>query len=319
MENKTVSQINQWNDFVNEKKPIQFLQSWQWGEFQQKLGRQIFRLKGDWGEALVAKYNLPFQKNYLYSPRGPILTRNNADFTQIDAENFLKEVAELARQEKSIFFRFELPVIGNWKLEIGNCRKVADVQPSQTTILDLSKSKEELLAKMHYKTRYNIRLAKRHGVKVREGRPEEIEIFLKLLYQTVRRNKFRPHPDNYYRQLLTIDPDFVKLYLAEYQERVLAANIYIFFGDTAFYVHGASSNEFKNVMAPYLLHWEIIKKAKESGYHYYDFWGIDAKKWPGLTRFKINFGGEIINYPGTFEIVFNQFWYQLYTISKKFF
>jgi lipid II:glycine glycyltransferase (peptidoglycan interpeptide bridge formation enzyme) len=71
-------------------------------------------------------------------------------------------------------------------------------------------------------------------------------------------------------------------------------------------------------MAPHLLHWEIIRQAKQLGYHFYDFWGIDEKKWPGLTRFKKGFGGKIIEYPGTFDLVFNKFWYQLYRLGKIF-
>ncbi|MGC9048779.1 MAG: lipid II:glycine glycyltransferase FemX [Patescibacteria group bacterium] len=298
-----------------EQKPVQFLQSWQWAEFQKKLGRQIFYLKGKWGQSLVIKHQLPFSKNYLYCPRGPLLNSWDKKILEL----FIKEITELAKKEKSIFLRFEPPVVSKFEIQNFKFKKVADLQPSKTTILNLSKSEEELLSTMHYKTRYNIRLAKRQGVQIREGKGNEIEKFLKLLHQTARRNKFRPYSDNYYHQLLSFNQNFVKLFLAEYKDKVLAANIIIFFADTTTYVHGASSDEAKNLMASHLLQWDVICQAKKLGYQFYDFWGIDENKWPGITRFKRGFGGEEIKYAGTFDLVFNKFWYQLYTITKKFF
>ena len=69
-------------------------------------------------------------------------------------------------------------------------------------------------------------------------------------------------------------------------------------------------------MAPYLLHWEALKEAKKRGCQFYDFWGIDHKRWPGLTRFKNSFGGEIISYPGSFDFVISSKWYFLYQLGK---
>lgn len=366
-----------WDIFVSQQELAQFLQSWSWGDFQQNLGRRYWRFppradqhqaeKSNWGQALVIKHNLPFNKNYLYCPRGPILThtQTNADYTQTDTDktrtdadhtrtntdrtrtdaekkleenknfkSFFREIIEIANQEKSIFFRFELPILLNfwsdneqkfgtkWSIRRSFSEgglpivKIADVQPSQTPVLNLSKSEEEILTEMHYKTRYNIRLAERRGIKIRQGQPAEIEKFLNLLKQTAKRDKFRPHPDNYYCQLIKID--IAKLYLAEYQNKVLAANIIIFFGDTVTYLHGASDNKYKSLMAPHLLQWAAIKEAKRLGYLYYDFWGINEKKWPGVTRFKRGFGGKEINYPGTFDVIFDNFWYRLYRLGKKF-
>ena len=91
------------------------------------------------------------------------------------------------------------------------------------------------------------------------------------------------------------------------------------------YVHGASANEFRNVMAPYALQWEVIKLAKQKNCKYYDFNGIDEKKWPGVTRFKMGFarfesarqGGEVVEYPGTFDMVFDNLWYNVYKLIRR--
>ena len=107
------------------------------------------------------------------------------------------------------------------------------------------------------------------------------------------------------------------MYLAKYKDKVLAAHLIIFFNKTAFYVHGGSSREFRQVMAPHFMHWHVIKEAQEKGYKFYDFWGIDKQKWPGFTKFKMSFGGKKIIYPGTFDLPLSKFWYNLYKIGKN--
>lgn len=325
-----------WNEFIGSQDLSQFLQSWEWGEFQQSLGRKIWRLavcnnSDISAAALVVKRFLPLAKSYLYCPRGPILA-NDKDVLGL----LMDRIKQIAKKENAIFWRIELTSqsqILNLKSSIHGFQAVSPVQPKDTLILDLTKSEEELLSEMHQKTRYNIRLAERKGVKIRimnpfgpnsgrgqESRIGDIEEFLKLLHQTTGRDKFRPHPDEYYRKSLKqFSGDFVKLYLAEYQNKVIAANIVIFFGDTATYAHGASSNEYRNVMAPHLLQWRQIQDAKRLGYKYYDFWGIASQnqKWSGITRFKKGFAGREINYPGTFDIVFQSFWYKIYRLIKR--
>ena len=179
---------------------------------------------------------------------------------------------------------------------------------------------------MHQKTRYNLRLAEKKGVTVREARNDEFEVLWELMRNTCERDGFRLHGKEYYREMLKSDLGVVisdsdnsnhqsliiKLFFAEYEGKVIAANIIAFFGDTVTYVHGASADKYRNVMAPYLLQWHCIKTAKEQGYKYYDFYGIDENKWPGVTRFKKGFGGEELQYPGTFDAVFGEGWYNMY-------
>lgn len=293
------------------KDESQFLQSWQWGEFQQKLGRKIWR----WAikksgktifQALIIKRQLPLGLSYLYCPRGPLF---HDDCSKEVSELLLDKIKSVSKKEKAIFFRLE-PLE---KIDIiPSNLKVSSVQPNQTAILNLNVPEDEILRKMHSKTRYNIRLAKRKGVITQESK--SLESFWSLLKQTAQREKFRLHIFSYYKELL--DCGFTKLYIAKYKNKVLAAHLIIFFNRTAFYVHGGSSREFRQVMAPHLLHWHVIKEARNKGYKFYDFWGIDEKKWPGFTKFKMSFGGEKVVYPGTFDLPLSKFWYNLYKIGK---
>jgi len=131
------------------------------------------------------------------------------------------------------------------------------------------------------------------------------------------RDNFRLHGAAHYKNLLTVAPDFIKLFLAEYRGRNIAAGFFCFWGDKVTYLHGASDNEFRNVMAPYLLQWFLILAAKKEGYRYYDFYGLDEKKWPGVTRFKLGFGGRTVEYPGTYDVIFNSAGYRIYNLARK--
>jgi len=184
-------------------------------------------------------------------------------------------------------------------------------------MLDLHKDEDDLLLEMHQKTRYNIRLARKKGVKLVEGDITDLDVFYNLISDTYNRKNITVYNKEYYKKLMT-NFSKAKIFLAKFQDKVLCANLILFYNDTATYLHGGSSQENKNLMAPHLLQWEVIKIAKEQGYKYYDFWGVDEKKWPGVTRFKKGFGGFEVNYPGTFDLITNDPWYCLYKMVKKF-
>lgn len=319
MEIREIQSKNEWERFILSFAMSQFLHAWQWGEYEQSLGKKLWRLgifnqNKIVGALVLVKNILPAGQSYLYSPRFPILTE------KVSADIFINKIKEIGENEKSIFWRVDLfnaDIFKDIKL-----KKIKEVQPSKTLLINLSKSEEDILTAMHPKTRYNIRLAEKKGIIIRQGSGEkDIQTFVELTRETAKRDGFKSHGAGHYKKLLSLDENFIKLYLAEYQGKVLAANIMIYFGDTVTYLHGASSNEHKNLMAPHLLQWNCISEAKKSGYKYYDFWGINEKKWPGVTRFKKSFVNEKtgleISYPGTFDLSLNKKWYLLYSIAKK--
>lgn len=287
-----------------------FLQSSSWDNFQKSLDRKTWRIDS----INVIKYNLPFGKSYLYSPRC------RGDFL---SESFLKKIREIAKKENVIFFKAEPLDVAPLGLSSGRRRgkprkkfkKSTNIQPKKTLILDITKSEKELLKQMHHKTRYNIRLAERKNIKIKKNK-KDFEKFWKLLQQTSKRDGFGSHPKEYYKKMLKIPG--VELFLALQKTRVIAANIVVFYKKTCIYLHGASDYQCRNLMAPYLLQWHQILEAKKRGCVKYDFWGIDEKKWPGVTRFKKGFSGKEINYPGAYDLIFQPIWYKIYKIAKKF-
>jgi len=311
-----VSEKNAWNNFIiaqSRKTGSEFLQSWEWGLFQKESGRKIWFLGIQdkdkiVNQVLVIKHKLIFGRSYFYVPR-PFL-----DFNKEDEKFLIKAIKEITKGKKIIFLRWDLR---KKEIQTKSLKRVRDGQPSKTVILDLEKSEEEILFQMRPKTRYNIRLAQKYGVEVFEGKEQKYQkAFSDLLHQTAEREKFKIYPDNYYSRLLNFDPKFARLYLARYKNKILAGHLLIFFGKTVTYLHGASSRENREVMAPHLLHWETIRQAKKQDYQFYDFWGIDEKKWPGLTRFKKGFGGREVFHAGTFDLPLSDYWYKLYKLGK---
>lgn len=234
-------------------------------------------------------------------------------------KQFLKEAGTIAKRERSMFLKIEPMARGESSeqlIDAGFQKSQKAIQPQRTIMLDLTLSEEKLLFSMHKKTRYNIGLAKKHRVSVySSNRVEDREIFIDLLGKTSVRDRFIPHSKEYYRDLLR--QSFAQLFLAEREGVVLAANMVIFWGKSAIYLHGASNYEERRYMAPYLLQWESMQEAKKRGYKEYDLWGVDVKKWPGLTRFKRGFGGKNVSHIGAYDYVYKKFLYIGYLLKQK--
>ncbi|MGH2443854.1 MAG: lipid II:glycine glycyltransferase FemX, partial [Chloroflexota bacterium] len=175
--------------------------------------------------------------------------------------------------------------------------------------VDLNATEDEILARQKQKTRYNTRLAARKGVSVHPGGPADIDEWYRLYQVTAQRDGFSIHDREYYRQVLvSLGDGMARLLLAVHERGVIAGIIVLRFGRTAQYMYGASSNEKRNLMAPYLLQWEAMRWARASGATCYDLWGIpdrlDEKEdlW-GVYRHKRGYGGELVRYIGAFDMV----------------
>ncbi|MDO8668353.1 MAG: peptidoglycan bridge formation glycyltransferase FemA/FemB family protein [bacterium] len=313
-----ITDKKQLDDFVGAESMSQFLQSWQWGEFQKQVSGVIWRIGVVEGKELLAsaklvKKQLPMGRSYFYCGRGPIF--KGGAWNDEAGSRLFKEIERLALEESIMFLRFDpLFSVAKFKYPLV---KTIDVQPSKTAVLDLSLSEDDILKNMHQKTRYNIKLAEKKGVKIVESGAERFEEFWELMASTSDRDEFNLHGRSYYKEMLKLEGSFLKLFFAEYRGKPLVANLVVFFGDTVTYVHGGSSNENREVMAPYALQWQTIKFAKKMNYNYYDFHGVDEAKWPGVTRFKLGFGPKQVDYQGTFDLVYDQSWYSIYKMVRK--
>ena len=313
-----ITDKNYWNKLVSSQPHARFLQSWDWGEFQQSLGRKVLRFSSGNMFAHAVKMPLPGGWAYWYIPHGPILA-GAAD----DLQTAFAELQKTLGKHGALFLRVDPTVAFNPQVKI---KAISATQPQCTLVLDLSRQEEEILSKMHHKTRYNINLARKKGVVVGPG---SVDDFITLNRATTKRDKFASHPDWYYKKMSEVLANGdcrLKIWQASFEEKIIASALVMYFGDTATYAHGASGNEFRNVKAAHLLHWEIIKDAQRQGFRYYDWRGVNPlderhlaykKSWPGVTRFKTGFGGEVICYPDSFDLIYRSNWYRLYRLLRS--
>ncbi|MBU0531826.1 MAG: peptidoglycan bridge formation glycyltransferase FemA/FemB family protein [Candidatus Uhrbacteria bacterium] len=325
MEIKPIEDKEQWNKFVAQHGPRSgaFLHSFEWGRFQEAIGRKVHRVGAFQGEdqiaaALVIEHSLPAGQKYVYCPRGPIFVDKKFN------PEVLEEIArDFAAGSKAMFFRFEPPVETASTKTSRIIKPTVSVQPKETLILDLSLGMDELLAEMHHKTRYNMRLAEKKGVEVVELGLEDFDSVWDLFHQTATRNEFRLHEKSHYTKLFDSLPKSgepaVRLIGARHEGDLIAAVINIDFAGTRTYLHGASATFKRNLMAPFAIHAHEITNAIDCGFLWYDLWGISDvnPNWKGITRFKRGFGGIEIAYSGTYDLILRQPQYMLYSLARK--
>lgn len=276
------------------------------------MGRPTRRIAG----ILAIRHDLPLGFYYLYVPRPGAL-----------AADFFREVVKLAQETGALFLKIDPPRSPPESLVTRHpsfvIRPSHSLQPRETIRIDCTKLEDELLAAMHPKTRYNVRLAERQGVEVRPVPSLEREAgaagFARLLVETAGREKFSPHPTAHYVALLEVRSAAFEneLWVAEWQGALLAAAMVNWYrpASAATYLHGASLREHREKMAPHLLHWRIIQAARERTFAGYDLGGIDAARWPGVTRFKKGFGGRVLQFPPSCDIVFRPWFHRLYRLQ----
>ena len=312
------------------------LQSSEWAEFRKKMGVKII----EDNEFILSIHKIPHVPWTIgYLPKGPM-----------PSKEMLDRLKRIGKEEKCIFIQLE-PHVQKFTSEepLTVTSEVAEWTPRRwrpsfhplftkyTFVLDLTKSEQELLAGMHPKTRYNIKLAQKHGVEIIEDNSDEaFETYLKLTYETTKRQGFYAHSEQYHRlQWKTLPHKIINhkssiinqlsshLLLAKYQGKTLVAWIVFVFQDMLYYPYGASSSENRETMASNLMMWETIRFGKKLGLKKFDMWGSlgpnpDPKDpWYGFHRFKEGYGGELLEFVGSYDLIINPMLYQLYKIADK--
>jgi len=315
------------------------LQTWAWGDFRQKTGVEVVRLgiyknkalaQGSRPE-LVEGWQLTFHRlpclpwTIGYFPKGPEIN-----------ELMIKELSKVGREKRAIFIQIEPnthpPAGGQISLRLRSGR--ANLTPSHhplfpryTFILDLTRSEDELLSSMHPKTRYNLRLAQKHGVVVKEDNSEKaFATYLKLTQETLSRQKFYAHNPSYHRRMWQVlsQSGIAHLFTASYQSQILATWIVFIWKDTIYYPYGASSRAHREMMAPNLLLWEIARWAKQKGIKFFDLWGAlgpqpnEKDPWFGFHRFKEGYRPQLVEFMGSYDLIINPFLYRLSTMADSF-
>lgn len=266
----------------------------------------------------------------MYAPRGPVYNLGDKDTFNalIDAATAegKKYNAYKLRIDKDIpcdnqayrntvlqkGFRFKKRTLG---FEDFQCRYVFR--------LDIrNKTEDEIFASFHRKHRYNIRLAKKKNVKIIACGSEKVEIFHNIMEETGMRDGFSVPCAEYFAKILDSFGKNARLYLACCEEKAIAGALAVRFGDKVWFFYGGSLNSGRNLMPNYLLQWEMIRWAIESGCSVYDFRGVSGNLNPdsplyGLYRFKKGFNGDFIEFAGEADLILNSAANKIITFSQK--
>jgi lipid II:glycine glycyltransferase (peptidoglycan interpeptide bridge formation enzyme) len=293
-------------------------QSPEWKSYQESLGREtrVYGARNDSGEleasALCVIDRTLGGLSVWDIPRGPVGASKEAILS------LLEHVVSEARKDKCMAIYYSPFEVTSYKLQVTSSRHE---QPEATVVLDLNLSDEELLSQMKQKGRYNISVATKRGVIVRESK--DIDSFYKLLSKTGKRDKFGIKPKGHYEKFMKELPGSFLL-LAFLEDVPVAGLMGTTWGTTGYYYYGASDYEHRSSMAPYLLQAEAMKHCRSKGCEEYDLLGIAPNDDPshhfaGITRFKKQFGGEVITYPPEREIVLKPITKKLLAIKRAIF
>lgn len=361
---------------VSEKQREEFnsvathpLQAYEWGEFREKTGVKVIRRAFvDKKKHIVKSFQLTIHKipklsyNIGYLPKGFLPTEellgtlfkigkeNKCIFIQLEPNVNMNQESRIKNQEVQVFET----IIRNSKFVI--CNSHHPLFTKYTFTLDLTKSEEELLKNMHPKTRYNIKVAQKHGVKIiQDSSDEGFNDYWRLMHETIARQGFFAHTKKYHELMwetlriknqesrikekknhnsLFIIPDSnslqAHLLLAKYKLPAspftltpLVAWVLFTFHDTLYYPYGASSSEYRNVMASNLMMWETIRFGKKLGLKHFDMWGSLGEKpdtkdpWYGFHRLKQGYGSTLVEFVGSYDLIINPYLYQLYKTADK--
>jgi lipid II:glycine glycyltransferase (peptidoglycan interpeptide bridge formation enzyme) len=298
------------------------LQSKQWAIFREKTGVKVVKLK----DFFITIHKIPHTKYTIgYLPKGPDINLK-----------LIKDLTEIGKKENCIFIQIE-PNIKSKKIKNYNFKNLKpSAHPLFTKynfILDITKSEEELLKNMHPKTRYNIKIAQKKGVKIFEDNSQKaFNEYLRLTDETTKRQKFYAH-DKKYHQLMwetlkyskdkTKDELTAHLFKAEYKGETLVTWIIFVLGDSLYYPYGASSKKYKEAMASNLMMWEVIKFGKRLGLKKFDMWGALGENpdpndpWYGFHKFKKGYGPTLVEYIGSYDLIIKKNLYYIYKVLNK--
>jgi peptidoglycan pentaglycine glycine transferase (the first glycine) len=337
-----------WNELIINLPDRHILQSREWGEAKQISGWQSMH-QAWWDSndqlaaaALILSRTITFKGletplRVMYIPRGPMVR----DWVDIPLRRkVLSDLQSIAKQQKAIFIKMDPEVqIGHgvsgeenalensWTQDlIGELQEdnwvpsSEQVQFRNTMVIDLQLDKDQLLANMKQKTRYNIRLATRRGVSVRPGSAKDLELMFKMYAETSVRDGFTIRNADYY---LSLWKDFISAgmaepLLAEVDGEPVAGVIIFRFGGRAWYMYGMSRAAHREKMPNYLLQWEAILRAQAAGCEEYDLWGApdvfnEGDDLWGVYRFKTGLGAQVVRFIGAWDLPINYRLYRIYS------
>jgi len=310
----------EWEKAVLSFSQANFLQSFNWGEFQESIDKKVLRLLAKEDEEVVAVAQMVLEPakrgSYLAIAGGPVFRRYQDEEKNRELiTKVFNEIKRIAKLEKVVFIRFRLqdtqtPLLLKTLKTLGACKAQMHLTADLTLQLNLEKTEDELLKQMRKNTRYSIRQVAKKEVVVKFSKdPKEIKEFYQHQANLAKKHHFVPFSYKFlYQQFLAfVKEDQVLLIHAYKDEKLLASAFVIFYNKEAVYHYGISTVDNARLPGSYACQWSAIKEAKKRGMKYYNFWGIAPEenkehRFAGVSLFKRGFGGQEVEYLPAFDI-----------------
>jgi len=340
-----------WDSLIARLPGAHVLQTCEWGAQKARLGWKpvgaVWREETRSGEpgavraaALILERNLQLRGvalgvKVLYIPRGPLLDWGDSSLRQ----TVLSDLQAYARQQGAVFLKIDPEVIlacglpGSAQEQVeptgASVRQTLEqsgwrfsteqVQFRNTFWVDLTLPEEELLGRMKQKTRYNLRVAERKGVGVREGGPGDLALLYHMYAETSVRDGFVIRDETYYHRVWEsfLQAGLAQVWIAEVEGEAVGGLVIFRFAGRAWYFYGMSRPVHREKMPNYLLQWEAMRRAKEAGCTRYDLWGApdefnESDPMWGVYRFKEGLGGQLVRSLGAWDYPARPVLYSLY-------
>ncbi len=319
-----VTDRNVWNSALKQLPQHHVLQAWEWGEFKSRHGWTPTRLRFEWAgrpaaASILRRRATPLPLSILYVPKGPLLNYDDPELLGA----VLGEIERIAREKRALFVKIDPDVPADHEATTLLLRRRGwhpspeQIQFRNTLHTDLRPEPDDILMAMKSKTRYNIRYAGRKGIEVE--RSDNLRLFYDMYAETAERDGFLIRPFVYYQDAwgTFTEAGLAQLFIAWYEDQALAGVLPFRFGDTAWYMYGASRDLHRNLMPTYLLQWEAMLWAKEHGCTLYDWWGApdeldESDPMWGVYRFKSGFAAEFVEQIGAWDFPVYGSLYRLY-------
>jgi lipid II:glycine glycyltransferase (peptidoglycan interpeptide bridge formation enzyme) len=335
-----------WNSLIALLPGAHVLQTWEWGQVKAAYGWQPFPKIWEDSSGKTVAAGLILQRSIrlggvgpqlkvIYLPKGPLLDWSNPELRR----RILSDLQTMARQRGVVFVKIDpdvvlgtgVPGLDGAETPVGSavisdlekrgwCFSSDQIQFRNTVLIDLTPDEDDIQARMKQKTRYNIHLAERKGVRVRSGSKDDLSALYRMYAETSVRDGFVIRSENYYRTVWEtfMGAGMAQPLIAEVDSEAIAALMLFHFAGRAWYIYGMSRQAHREKMPNYLLQWEAIRRAKAAGCLVYDLWGApdvfdESDSMWNVYRFKEGFGGTVSRTLGAWDFTAHPFLYRLYT------
>jgi peptidoglycan pentaglycine glycine transferase (the first glycine) len=323
-EARVITRRDEWNALVLGMPRPDLRQSWQWGAVRASRGWSVLRVAvGAVGECAAAAQvlgrRLPGVGTVLYAPRGPLVAEGELGC------NALPLLLRRIRTETGAIFLRASPGVAVEEadvlapLEARGFTRLPDLwslwnTPRNVMRLDLGGSERDLLARMCRKRRQHVSTGGRKGVCVDvETSLAALRIFHEVHRLHGQREGYPVPPwpalEALHREF-TVD-DGLAIVRGFVRGELAGMLVGLRFGPVAHTLHAASTAAARHAPVGDLLHWELIRWAREAGCRELDLGSTCTDMPPtathpnyGIYRFKYELGARLTLCAGYYDRVF---------------